>query len=128
MNTTALGFLALLISGGTGFLWLRAAHQVQLPKNRSGFIAVLFGAGALGAIALAKGPGWIGGVPAVLAVIIGAFFCFTVAISRQRVGVDAIRVGSTIPEFAARDENGEMFHSSALAGHPVLIKFFRAHW
>ena len=36
--------------------------------------------------------------------------------------------GDTIPDFTALDEFGQTFDSSALAGHPVLIKFFRAHW
>jgi len=128
VNATALGFLALLIVGGAGVLWFRAVRRVQLPKNRSGFLAVLFGGAVLGGIALAGSPGWVGGVPAVLAIIGGVFFCLTVAISRQKVGADAIQVGSMIPEFAAPDENGQMFHASSLAGQPVLIKFFRGHW
>ena len=84
MSATALGLLALLIVGGTGFRWFRAMRRVQLPKNRSGFLTVLFGGGALGVIALAESPGWIGGVSAVLAIIIGALFCATAAISRQK--------------------------------------------
>ena len=58
----------------------------------------------------------------------GMFFAFTVAIGKQKVGDRAIRVGDTIPDFTALDEFGQTFDSSALAGHPVLIKFFRAHW
>ncbi len=65
---------------------------------------------------------------AVLAIFIGSLLPFTVAISRQEVAADAIRVGDTIPHFTAVDEHGQLFDSDSLRGHPVLIKFFRAHW
>ena len=82
----------------------------------------------LGVAALAVGAGWLGGVPAALAILIGAFFLFTVGISRQEVAQDAIVVGATLPSFTATDENDQLFDSSSLAGSPVLIKFFRGHW
>jgi peroxiredoxin len=44
------------------------------------------------------------------------------------VASNAIRVGDTIPIFSALDDRGELFDSERLRGHPVLIKFFRAHW
>jgi hypothetical protein len=71
---------------------------------------------------------WFGGVTATLAILIGSFFPFTVAISRQEVAANAIRVGDSIPVFSALDENGEVFESKTLAGRPALIKFFRGHW
>jgi len=37
-------------------------------------------------------------------------------------------VGDQIPYFTAIDDEGVRFESDALAGTPVLIKFFRAHW
>ena len=45
-----------------------------------------------------------------------------------RVRIDHLQVGATIPAFDALDEHGERFDSASLEGHPVLIKFFRAHW
>ena len=128
MSSIALGFTALLLFVGSTVLWFRALGAVQIPENRAGFVAAWFAAGALGVAALAGGAGWIGGVPAALAVVGAAFFCFTVSISRQEVAADAIRVGATRPDFRAVDENGQTFESSSLAGHPVLIKFFRGHW
>ncbi len=128
MNGTALGFVALLGIVCSGVLWFRAMGAVSLPANRSGFVAAWLGCGALGIAAIAQGPGWVGGVPAVLSIIGASFFLFTVTISRQQVKADAIRVGATLPDFSAADENGEAFDSSSLAGHPVLIKFFRGHW
>lgn len=128
MIATALGIVALLGVVGSGVLWLRAASAVRLPANRFGFVAAWLGAGAIGIAAIVQGPGWIGGVPAVLSIIGASFFLFTVAISRQRVNADSISVGATLPRFSAIDEYGEPFDSSSLAGHPVLIKFFRGHW
>jgi peroxiredoxin len=40
----------------------------------------------------------------------------------------AIKVGDTIPHFAASDDTGTIFDSRELDDHLVLIKFFRAHW
>jgi peroxiredoxin len=59
---------------------------------------------------------------------VSAFFLFSIAIGDQKLADDAIQVGATIPAFTATDEHGHTFDSQSLAGHPVLIKFFRAHW
>ena len=128
MNGLVLSFLALLLVVGAGALWFRAAQRVALPKNRSAFVAAWFGGALLGVIALIQGAGWIGAVPAVLAIVGGSFLTFLVSISRQKVAAGAISVGATLPDFTATDENGETFKASSLAGHPVLIKFFRGHW
>ena len=128
MNATVVGFIAGLVAVGVGGLWIRALRAVRLPENRGGFVAAFVGGAALGITALAGGVGWLGGVPAVLAIVLGAFFLFTFAISRQELESDAISVGATLPDFSAVDENGETFEAASLAGHPVLIKFFRGHW
>jgi cytochrome oxidase Cu insertion factor (SCO1/SenC/PrrC family) len=72
--------------------------------------------------------GWLGGGTAVLALAIGCFLSFTVAISRQQVSAGAISVGDTLPDFKAPDEDEEPFQAASLAGRPVLLKFFRGHW
>ena len=123
-----LGLLALAIVGGAGALWFRKMYVVDIPSDRRGFLAAWLLGAALGIAALAQGPGWVGGVPAGLAVFLGIFFCFTVSISRQVVADGAVRVGDTLPAFQATDDRRETFDSASLAGHPVLIKFFRAHW
>ena len=128
MNATALGCMALLLVAATGVLWFRAVRAVRVPTNRSGFLAASLGGAGLGIAALAEGAGWIGGAPAVLAIFGGAFFSFTVAISRQKVAAQVISLGATVPDFTAIDENDETFQASSLAGHPALIKFFRGHW
>ena len=125
---TKLGILALVVAVSCVAVWNYHISQVDIPENRALFVAAFLTAVALGGAAFVKGSGWIGGVAAVPAILIGLFFPFTMAISRQEVASDAIQVGDTIPRFTSVDERGEPFDSETLRGHPVLIKFFRAHW
>lgn len=123
-----LGILALVVAVACAALWSYHTRQVAIPEDRTAFVVVFLAAAALGVGALAKGAGWIGGVAAVGAIFIGSLLPFTIAISGQEVAADAIRVGDTIPRFTAVDEHGQVFDSESLRGHPVLMKFFRAHW
>ena len=125
---TTLGFLALAVGAVTVVLWFRQIGQVDIPEDRTTYVIFFLSAAALGVGAFVAGVRWFGGVAAALAIIIGSFFPFSVAISRQEVAANAIRVGDSIPVFSALDENGEIFESKALAGNPALIKFFRGHW
>ena len=128
MGDTVIGLAALVILAISIRLWVRAIKRVEIPANRVGFVAAWIVVAGMGVTALAGEPGWLGGIPAGLALFASLFFLFTVAIGAQKVGEDAIRVGSTIPAFTATDEHGQTFDSESLAGHPVLIKFFRGHW
>ncbi len=128
MSATALGLLALVAVVATGTLWFRAAMAVRVPENRLPFVGAMLGGVLLGAAALISGPGWIGVIAASLAILLGAFFLFTVSISRQQLEAGAISVGTRLPDFSAPDENGELFELASLAGKPLLIKFFRGHW
>ena len=128
MSPAFLAFGALLLLGGSVFLWFKRANDVRIPGNRTLFVAAWLGSAALGVTALAFGAGWLGGIAALLATLGGCFFSFLVAISAQAVAPDALKVGAKLPEFSATDENGALFASSSLAGAPVLIKFFRGHW
>ena len=125
---TTLGVLALVVAAATVALWFRQIGQVDIPEDRTTYVIFFLSAAALGVGAFVAGVRWVGGVAALLAIIIGSFFPFSVAISRQEVAANAIRVGDSIPVFSALDENGELFESKTLAGKPALIKFFRGHW
>ena len=127
MSGVALGWLALVVVLGSGVLWFRRAFAVRLPRNRSGFVAAFLGGALLGVVALLQGAGWLGGIPAVLAIAGGCFVTFTVAISRQEVA-GAISVGAQLPDFSAPDENGDCFAIASVSGRPLLLKFFRGHW
>ena len=128
MGAPWLGWIALLVAAGSAVAWFRWIREVRLPRNRAGMAVVWASAVGLGASALWLGAGWLGTLPAVLAIAIGGFFLFTVAISRQQVAPDAITVGGTLPEFTAPDEHGGTFESASLRGSPALLKFFRGHW
>jgi cytochrome oxidase Cu insertion factor (SCO1/SenC/PrrC family) len=123
-----LGFAALALVGGAGVAWFRRAFAVALPENRAAFVAVWALGAALGIAALLLGAGWVGGIPAALAILAGSFFLFTVAISAQKGGSGAFQVGAPVPDFGAPDDAGDPFELSSLAGRPLLLKFFRGHW
>jgi hypothetical protein len=125
---TLLGFVALTAAILTVVFWFRLANQVAIPEDRTLFVVAFLGAAGLGIAALVIGPRWFGGVPAILAIATGGFLTVTVAISPQQVADNPIRVGDFIPVFTALDDKGDRFRSTDLAGAPVLIKFFRAHW
>ena len=125
---TKLGLAALVLALGSAVLWFYLARQVNLPENRTVFVVAFLAAAAGGVAAFFKGTSWLGAVPAVLAVAIGLFLPFTIAISPQEASANAIKLGDTIPHFTAPDDKGEIFDSRSLHGHLVLIKFFRAHW
>jgi hypothetical protein len=128
MTGTSLGFASLLVMAISLAHWFRAMGRVAIPKNRGAYLATLGLAAGLGVAALLGEPGWLGGIPAGIGIFGSVMFFFLVSISRQKVGAGAIRVGATIPDFRAPDEHGQSFDSRSLAGHPVLIKFFRGHW
>ncbi len=125
---TTLGLLSPIVAGGTLLLWFRQVRQVAIPENRALFVAFCVVAAALGIAAFVKRTRWFGGIAAVLGIVTSALLPFTVAISRQEVAPNAIKVGETIPRFSALDDRGQRFDSSSLAGQLVLLKFFRAHW
>jgi hypothetical protein len=128
MTDVQLGFASLGLAAISLALWIRALRRVAIPENRGLFVATWIAAAGLGAAALLGEAGWLGGVPAALGALVSLVLLFTFSVSRQKLGADAIGVGATVPHFTAVDEHGQPFDSRSLAGHPVLIKFFRAHW
>ncbi len=128
MTEPYVGFASFLLMIISGVLWFRAINRVALPKNRLRYVFTWVVAVLLGVMALSGEPGWLGGVPAALGTFSACLLLFTVLISRQKLATDAIAVGLSIPDFNAPDENGEIFDSSSLSGHPALIKFFRGMW
>ncbi len=131
MNTRKLwngiGLAAPVLAIGCTLLWFGQARALEIPENRALFVGAWLAAAALGVAALVKA-GWVGRIAALPAIVLGLFLPFTVGISEQILPPGAIQVGDTIPAFRAPDDRGEIFESERLRGHPVLIKFFRAHW
>ena len=123
-----LALIGLVVTVGSMMLWFSQADSVTLPENRILYIVAWIAGPALGIAAWVKKAGWLGRIASLPAIVLGAFLLFTVSISEQILPPNAIQVGDTLPAFAAVDDRGELFDSEALRGHPVLIKFFRAHW
>ena len=128
MLGATLGVLSFLWVLGTGVAWFKRMNAVAIPENRIGFLSAMVAGLVLGVIAFMQGPGWIGGIPAGLAVLLGGFFCFTFVISPQKGGPGKLLIGDPIPAFSAPDDNGEIFSIASLSGSPFLLKFFRGHW
>ena len=125
---TTLGFVGLGIALGSVALWFRQADQVAIPENRTLFVVAFVAAALIGASAFVMRTRWFGAIPALIAIVVGSFLTFTVAISRQEVATTGIQVAQTIPQFTGIDRHGEHFDSASLAGQTVLMKFFRGHW
>jgi hypothetical protein len=128
MSGTVTGVLALAIALAAGTVWFRRALAVNLPKDRTGFVVAMVGAVALGIAAFVQGAGWIGGVPAGVAILIGAFFLLTVAVGDQKGGSGRFHLGQPVPNFTAPADDGTPFELASLTGNPLLLKFFRGHW
>ena len=128
MNPTALGLASLAIALANGAWFFARMRRVALPQNRIAHESLWAVALALGALALASGPGWAGGAAAALGALTGGFMLLLRLGSPQAKTVPAVAVGGRIIEFTAPAENGALFSSAALAGKPFLLKFFRGHW
>jgi hypothetical protein len=125
---TSLGFIALAMAVGLVLFWFRQVNLVALPQDTTLFVAAFFAVAVLGIATFIVGTRWFGGIPAVGAIIVGAFMTGTVYISPQKVADNPVKVGDLIPQFVALNDDGERFNSSDLTGKPTLIKFFRGHW
>ena len=125
---TKLGFAALVLGLGTAVAWFRTNSAYGIPEDRTLFVLGFALAVALGIGAFVRGTRWYGGIAALVGMLVGVFLPYTMYISPQQLGPNAIQVGDPIPAFTAVDEFGKAFDSESLQGHLVLIKFFRAHW
>ena len=125
---TTLAFAAFAVAFITLVLWLRQVNLVALPDNRGFFVLSFLTALGLGVAALIARPRWFAVLPALAAIVVGAFVPFSVSISKQEVATTGIQIGQTIPRFAALDQHGASFDSASLDGKPILMKFFRGHW
>ena len=125
---TSLGFLALFMAIGLVLFWFRQVNLVSLPQDRTLFVMAFIISGLLGIATFIVGTRWFGGIPAIAAIIVGAFMTGTIYISPQKVADNPVKVGDVIPQFIALNDDGERFNSGELDGKPILIKFFRGHW
>ena len=129
MSGFTLAIIGFGIATATAIRWALLLVSVSIPRNRSGFIALMLLGAGLGMTALAIGTqSLVADIAAGLAISAGAFFLFSVAIGKQTGGSGQLQVGSPLADFSAPDENNEPFNISSLRGKPILLKFFRGHW
>ena len=128
MNPLLLPIVAACLVGGSTLLFFRAAFSLRLQRDRTPYVVAWVVGALLGLVALSQGGGWLPGLLAGLATLVGSLFTVLVGISAQQVAADAITVGAPLPAFSAADEHGGTFSSASLEGKPVLMKFFRGHW
>ena len=120
--------LAGALAIGGMIAWFRRVKAVNIPRDRRRFMAIFLAAMAMGIYAIAEGSGWLGGIGAAIAILVGVLNAVLRAQSKQAAGVPAVAVGQPILDFTAPDEQGQMFTLASLKGTPFLLKFFRGHW
>ena len=128
MSADMLAWVAFGIVAVSMTLWFIAMNQVLIPKDRSDYVAAWVGGALLGLVALFQGASGLAFILGLVALVAGTLFTVLVVISPQITDDGAVSVGDALPAFVAPDEHGGRFDSAELAGHPVLIKFFRGHW
>jgi len=128
MSAGLLGVVAGVVAVGSMAVWVRRLRAVNIPRNRTGFLALYVAAMVLGIYALTQGAGWLGGTAAVIAILVGVINLVLRAQSRQAPAVPSVTVGGPILDFTAPDDSGEEFDLASLKGTPFLLKFFRGHW
>lgn len=128
MNQDVLGWMALALVVGAAAHWFKRALRVSLSGSRAPYVVAWAVGAVAGVVALFGHPSWWGRVPAGVAAFGGSFLLLLVAISRQQVASNAVRLGDRLRDFTAPDEQGEPFTLSGIEGRPILLKFFRGHW
>ena len=128
MNGQLLGLLAFAIVAAAGVRWYLLIQQVAIPRDRT-LLYGFFGIGAFfGFLAVVNQPGWLIGVLAWSALLVGGLFPLLRLQSEQVQSASTVSVGSQMPFFALDDDSGKRFESTWLTGKPYLLKFFRGHW
>jgi hypothetical protein len=109
-------------------LWIRLMTNVALEGRRAFLFALCVAGIGLGAVALARDPGWVGGTMASIAIIGGIIWVTLGLLAGQSKQKPNLVLGEPLPVFSAPDHDNQSFEIESLRGHPVLIKLFRGHW
>lgn len=123
-----LGLGALVLAVGNWAVYWPKIKAMRVPLRPVGHQAVMVAVLVLAGLAFANGPGWLGGVAAVLALVAAGLFMFFTLNSAMPHKQPAVTVGGAILDFTATDTAGHEFSLASLRGTPFLLKFFRGHW
>ena len=120
---TVLPFIGLYIRATKSGSLARTSHRLPVLSA----ITLLGGAIAVYGYVMAGPETWL---PLVAAVVgVGGFFLFDFWYSSfGRTISEALSVGSTLPDFAARDLDGNIVRASGMRGRPALYMFYRGNW
>lgn len=128
MSGSSLGLLSLgLVAAAIG-AWLRAIDAVAIERRRPLLLSACAAGVVLGGVALAREPGWTGGLMAVGASVGGTAWIALALLAGQSKQRPHLGIGEPLPPIVAPDHDGSSFAVESLRGHPVLIKLFRGHW
>ena len=131
-----------VILAGAGCLLVMVAwvsYMATIPRNTVparpvGAVIMQVGGTALAIAGVAwsfRGGGSPGAAtiaPAAVAATMGPLFLFILSQRKTPVGNIRVKVGDTLPAFAATTADGGAFNTDSLAGTRVLLKFFRGSW
>ena len=111
------------------YQWLRAMQRVEMAERMRLLNALAIVAVVLGVAAFTVEAGFVAGLLASIAILIGGvFLALGFFLSAQSKQPPALGIGSPLLPFTAPDENGEPFEFATLSRKPILLKFFRGHW
>jgi peroxiredoxin len=112
-------FLAFLMVRGIA----RTSEQLPVPMLVSATASLL----ALWEALIEGVAGWHAPAVAITGtVILGLYISWYSTFGRHAAG--RLAVGAKLPQFELANAHGETFRSSQLAGHPVVLVFFRGNW
>ncbi len=125
----ALALVAVVVALGSWVLYFRSVVRVQVSRTSAGHLLAQSTALILG-VAGIIGSGGSGAAlgPGIAAILLSAMFFALYSQRRTPVGELRVAVGQRLLPFAATSSDGTAFHTDALAGRRVLLKFFRGHW
>jgi len=128
MTGDVFGFIAFALVAVPGARWLWLMQRVEIPADRTFYIATSAAAVPIGIAAFVFGASLTGGVAAGLAIAGGSVFVALCAASAQAKTTPTVSVGNAVVDFTAPDDGGQPFPLARLRGRPFLLKFFRGHW
>lgn len=125
-----------IFSAGAAFLllasitlWVKGAKTLQLTTGkRTAYILALSIAAGSGIAGLLTATNWLEYSAAAVPVLLSLVLLYLIYHSRQSSQPPAVKVGDAMPDFTARDENGDDFTISSLHGSAYILKFYRGHW
>ena len=128
-----IAFLSLLVvlAGIVGY-FVAVTHLPGLPSVRNyalpNWLVVAVGIG-LAIAAVRRAPrSWLAKALLGIDVVLASLFAAMLYVFSVQPAASGPAIGGPAPDFALRDERGDMVRLVDLRGAPVLLVFYRGHW